>query len=234
MAIYKENGSPVFVEIGGQRFPLRVSKNTVNLSPVHISDDMQDKMQGIPAISTTCKDNEFCKRRRAANKPGHVCPHCFATRIRENTRAALKSNHDLLTAALLPDQYVPVFGNVRVVRIEALGDIENLIQARNYLRIIRKNPRVMFAWWSKNGGLINRALKLEGRPNNVVFVQSSEYLNRAPRPFFSWVDHVFTVYDDPEKATAAGMPINCGGRRCLTCLRCYSKKTGLHVSELLK
>lgn len=233
MAILKNR----FVSFAGIRYPLRKSKYTENASPLHVSDDMSGKLSGIPSISTSCRVNPHCLARIASGKAGHVCHACFAKDTLgryDDAERATEGNFVLLNSGLLPDEWIPRFSNVSIVRVESFGDLYSVTQARNYLRIVKANPRVTFAWWTKNGGLLDRALKIEGRPRNVVFIQSSEFIDRAASPRWYWVDHVFTVYQSEKSAAAHGVKINCGARRCATCRRCYTRRGALHVSELLK
>jgi len=226
-----------YVSAFGLRFHLRASRYTLNASPLHVSDDMSGKLSGIPSISTSCRCNPHCLRRMTSGRLDAICRACFAEKTLgryDDTERAAESNFLLLTSGLLPDEWIPRFGNVQFVRIESFGDLYNVNQARNYLRIIKNNPRVTFAWWTKNAGILARAIKLEGRPKNVVLVQSSERIDRPEEKRFPFFDHVFTVYRSEETAAAHGRRINCGARDCLGCLRCYSRRTARDVSELLK
>ena len=208
------------------------SKYTINDSPVYVSDYLTAKMSGVPAISTSCLKNPICYARRKVK--GSICEKCFAastlSRYSECERHAAE-NFDLLTGRLLNADELPIFGNVRFVRIEAFGDVANVTQARNYVRIIRANPDVVFGWFTKNAYIVQGALKLEGgKPENLVLIQSSMMMN-TPAPIVSGFDRVFTVYD---KAHAGAVNINCGARSCVGCGRCYKHGGESVVSELLK
>ena len=124
--------------------------------------------------------------------------------------------------------------NYAYFRIESHGDLFNVTQARNYLRLIKKNPHVMFGWWTKSPRLIAEALKAEGMskpPKNVNIVQSGFFLNKEIKPAYDWIDKVFIVYDEEH---AKDKKINCGARSCLTCQRCYKKNTAKVIREKLK
>ena len=222
------------IEICGRAYKLKRSKYCINESPIHISDSMSGKMSGIPSISTSCLCNPIClKRMQDGNS---ICAHCFAYATLNRYKAAgqaMESNYHLLTESILPTDLLPIFANVAIVRIESFGDVANKIQAINYLNIIKANPDVRFAWWSKNMAIIKSAIDEIGKPKNVVFVESSEKLNKAKIASFEFVDKVFTVYD--EKAiTENNVNINCGARCCATCRRCYNKNTESVISEKLK
>ena len=211
---------------------MKKSKFCINASPVHVSDSMSGKMSGIPSISTSCLMNPICQKRM--KDPNSICAHCFAAATLNRYTAAgraMAANYELLTSRILTDEELPIFGNVAIVRIESFGDVANVTQARNYVRIIKANPAVTFAWWTKNAGIVAAAFKVEGgKPDNVVMIESSPYLNTV-KPLSAGMDKTFTVYD---KIAAAGVEINCGARCCATCRRCYSKQTESQVSELLK
>ena len=81
--------------------------------------------------------------------------------------------------------------------------------------------------------IIDQAVALVGKPENVVLVESSEKLNRAKERVRAIVDKTFTVYDKPT-IREHGININCGARCCLTCQRCYHKNTEPDISEQLK
>lgn len=223
-----------FTRKDGKTVPCFKSNYCRNASPVWVSDDMSGKMQGIPSISTSCLVNPFCIARMKNGES--VCAHCFAeTQQKRYTESRLHSiaNYELLNGELLPVEALPLFVNVRYVRIESFGDVGSVTHAANYLRIVEANPKTTFAWWTKNNNLVIRAIEILGhKPKNLLLVASSVKLNKAaqlPRYF----DKVFTVYD-AETITAEGISINCGSRSCATCGRCYSKRTGAEVNEKLK
>jgi len=108
----------------------------------------------------------------------------------------------------------------------------------NYFNICTVNPSVTFALWTKNPGIIAKAIKNGAvKPENIVIILSSPMLNESfnftfVSRVFPFVDKVFTVYD---KKTIAeqGININCGSRDCATCRRCYSRNTEAMVYEQL-
>lgn len=246
----------------GQLFPMRKSKYAVNYSPVYISDNMSGKMENIPSISTSVLKNTFCQARR--NVPGSICEKCFACNVLSRYSDCEKNvarNYDLLTAAVLPLELLPRFGNVRIARIESFGDVATVEQAINYCNIAFVNPRVNFGWWSKNVSIIEKAFDIVGKPENVVFIQSSAFVNKPEEKKSHYVDKVFTVFDDEY---IAGVPsvreqldklapmskkdlkeaktrifeacyINCGARNCVACGKCYDvNDTTENVRERLK
>lgn len=217
-----------------KRFNMHRSKYTMNDSPVAISDYMGGKMENVPSISTSCEENPICIARMKAGDS--ICAHCFAdVTVRRYTELGKNcaANYDLLTNEVLPVEMLPRFKpEVSIARIESFGDIGNITQAVNYINMIKANPHVTFAWWTKNAWLVNDAIDLVGKPKNVILVESSEKLN-VQKEISANFDKVFTVYDQAH-ITSEGVKINCGARGCDTCRRCYSKRTGSVVNEKLK
>lgn len=218
-----------FIEIDGRQYLMKKSKYATNFSPIHVSDNMSGKMDGIPSISTSCLCNPICKARQ---KDGNsICAHCFAVgTIKQYSSLGinLENNFYLLNSMVLPLEMLPRFGNVSIVRIESFGDVASVTQAINYANICKVNPQVTFAWWSKNMGIIKKAFDKVGKPNNVIMVESAPLMDTEINPSNKYVDKTFTVY------TKESQNINCGKRSCLTCRRCYRKDTEKSVKELLK
>ena len=234
----RTDGKHAFITICGKEYRLKKSANAINYSPVHVSDVMTGKMQGIVSISTSCVCNPICKARHAEG--ASICAHCFAFAILDGKsrrgkalQDAMISNFELLNSCVLSLDLLPVFPNLRFCRIESFGDVASVTQAINYCNICKVNPHVTFAWWSKNLSIIKRAFDLVGgKPENVIFVQSSRNVNeRDERDAIA--DKVFTVYTQ-EYAQAHGININCGARSCASCLHCYLHNDIVDIAELLK
>jgi len=211
------------------------SKYTTNASPVYVSDYMSGKMAGIPSISTSVLCNPICNARRANGDS--ICAHCFAAATLSRYSKAnehAERNAAILTSRILDKSILPVFGNVRFVRIESFGDVANVTQAVNYAHIAQVNPGVIFGWWSKNIWLIEKAFdSIGGKPENIILIESSEKVNVEKEPSSPYVDKVFTVYDKKFIKENA-VEINCGARSCVSCQRCYTKGTETRVHEILK
>ena len=206
------------------------------------------KMSDFHSISTSCKSNPNCKRYQSLD--GSICKDCFSEalqNIRKNLKAVLEKNFDVLTTVLIPEEEWPLLNDL-LFRIESFGDLATVIQARNYLRLIKRNPLVRFGWWTKNPHIILKALELEGydtskheRPSNVTFLVSSVYKNKALgvdvwQKAYYFIDKEFTVYT-AEYMLENGLDetfINCGSRRCLDCKNCYLNTGDRQVRELLK
>ena len=204
-------------------------RNKVSL--LHITSDHTGKMEGMASISTPVSCNGRCAKN--AQIPGSICEACYAARMMKMYPAlesCLKENFKVLTKRLLEPEELPLL-NYALFRIESFGDISNVIQAQNYLRLIKTNPHVHFGWWSKNCDILAKAISREGKPENVQIVRSSLMVNKPVRKGYWFVDSVFTVYDK-KYAEQRGIEINCGKRKCLECRKCYME--GGEIRELKK
>lgn len=197
---------------------------------------MSGKMSGIMCASTSNLCNPFCAARKG--NPDMICAACFADstcKQYEALRENMARNTEIITARLFEDWELPELPGP-LFRFESFGDLRNVTQARNYIRMARVNPGVACALWTKNPGFLRQAVALEGgRPENLVTIHSSAYID-TPAPvdrFPGLFDKTFTVYR-PETVAARGIDINCGARDCMTCRRCYSRDTESDVRELLK
>lgn len=225
---------------------------TVNGKPVSYKEYIEysianhsGKMSGIPSISTSVLCNPNCARNAAVK--GSVCEKCYArgyAKIRKGLADKLKSNYEFYTSVILTAEDVP-FINSAIFRFEAFGDIANERQFENYCTIAKYNPQCRFVLWTKNPIVINDYVNRGGAiPTNLYIVLSSLYLNKSPIKdiraaqgvgYWGFVDAVFTVYD-AETIEAENIDINCGGRKCLECRKCYTLEHGTiaDIREKLK
>lgn len=201
------------------------------------------KMAGMISLSTACSCNEICKAR--AKVPGCICEHCYAEtliKMRKSLREKLERNTELLTAEIIPVEDFPII-NASFFRLEAFGDLNNTIQAINYINFSRRNPQTIFGWWTKNVWFVKRALEQLNieKPENIVLIYSSPKVNYENEKLLDLfrvngkriIDKLFTVYDKKYIAEN-NVEINCGARNCLTCLQCYNKNTATLIHEHLK
>ena len=232
----------------GAEMPLFKSKAAINNSPVYISDNMSGKMQDIYSISTCCLCNGNCKRNRSLPDSdagnGCICRDCFAVDTQKQYNALRDHtvyNSAILAAVVLPMDALPLL-TVDICRLESFGDLINKTQAINYINIARKNPRTVCTLWTKNPDIMDAAIKEAGKPSNMILIVSSHYKNEIAEARYSWIDHIFTVWDSREKAAAAGITINCRAivngeehDRCRLCMRCYTlNNSDFYIHELLK
>ena len=211
--------------------------------PVHVSTQMTGKMAGIDTLSTSCLCNRICSKR--GQNENSVCHFCFAKRtIRcysKNLAPLLEENYRILNKGLLKKWEAEVIRfNSALGRIESFGDVDSVMMAMNYIRIVRGNPQTKFGVWTKNPGYWSEAIRILGKPRNLSVVYSSVLLNRPANPetvkrVFPFVDHIFTVYTKEYAKEHPELEINCGALHCASCQRCYKQRKRIDVvSEVLK
>ena len=204
--------------------------------------ELSGKLKGFWAVSTSVLKNARCQAR--ARVHGCICKDCYA--------AAGASRYDGL--ALVLDINFQIMNRWRIsaaawatlqipsinckARIESHGDVATVCAAVNNVRIIKSHPWLTFGVWTKNADLYKAAFKEEGgKPANMVFLVSSPMENEVfevPEDLKQYVDHVFTVYT-PAYIAEHGIVINCGGRKCADCMRCYTLgNTDYYISEQKK
>lgn len=207
---------------------------------IHVTIHSKDtKMENIQSIGTSAKDNPICQKRRKVC--GGICAKCYAERmlnVRTNLEEHLENNMKELTDHLLTEEEAKaVIISSVIARIESFGDVCKVIQARNYLRIIKAHPEIQFGIWSKNDGIWYVAFKAEGKPKNCTYVHSSMNINEIDviAPFMKqYVDHVFTTWDAKHYAQFVGGPTDCAGIRCFTCRKCYKTGTSYYINEKVR
>lgn len=201
---------------------------------LHITREHSGKMEGMQSLSTSCKQNPYCEKRSQIK--GSICEKCFAMAMMKRYKAldpCMAKNGEVLSTEIIPENELPIL-NVAFFRFESFGDLINENHLINYFNICKKNPDTHFALWTKNPFIIENAIKMgHEKPENLKIVLSSPKLNEETDiKKWSFVDKVFTVYD-PEYIKKHNIEINCGGRKCIECKRCYMGDE-IHVREQLK
>ena len=199
---------------------------------IKISTNMSGKMDGIHCISTNNINNPTCQSRR--NIKGSVCEKCYAyntARRYPSLKNNLDHNSEVLSE-LINDKDLPIINDL-YFRLEAFGELINEYHAMNYINIAYKNPAVKFALYTKNIGILERAISIIGKPDNLTVVQSSLMINIPDATVSPVADHLFTVYSKPY-VSMNDIQINCGAKQCITCLKCYNKHTDMIINEQLK
>lgn len=211
----------------------------------HSTTDHNSKLDGLDSISTNTLHNDFCNQCR--RDPAFICSKCYAGRDLKCYKAT--SDHNLINAAILQNilftrhELVAVNVTAANARIESFGEVENVTQARNYTRLIRATPQTRWGIWTKRPGIWAEAFEAEGgKPRNCTFILSSPRIDTPAEPAPSiadLVDHTFTVYS--RASVDAGTEINCGGRRCLDCIKarkgCYyrtNSRNPYEIREMIK
>lgn len=212
------------------------------MTTIHVTNHSPNtKMAGIQSIGTTSLVNPICQRRKEVC--GGICEHCYASnlcKMRKSLNEHLTENFIKLTSRLLtPTEAAAVPVTSLIARTESFGDVANVIQARNYIRIIRAHKWIHFGIWSKNWGIWLAAFKKEGKPKNCTYVHSSINVNKIdevnPR-MKKYVDHVFTVWDKKtyDANFKGDKKTECAGISCAQCQKCYRRGGSYYINERLR
>lgn len=194
----------------------------------HCCTDHNAKMSSMISYSTFVGLNKFCQARR--KKGCSVCAHCFAarqTKTYKDQASKLKRAHAIATMCEWAIEDIPIIpDNYKYFRLESFGDINNVLQVRNYNTLANALmvQGVKVTLWSKNPGIIQAAINDSMQlSDNLIIGLSSLELNKPEidkARKYSFIKFLFTVFTD-EYIEQHNIDINCGGRHCLSCLNCY-------------
>jgi hypothetical protein len=210
---------------------------------IHVTEKHNGKMKGLGSISTSPLYNEQCLQNRMIK--GSVCEKCFSFAqincFKKNFPETLENNTIILTNSILPLDQLPRL-NFMYFRFESFGDIANETHFINYLNICKVNPQTNFAIWSKNPQIMDAVfndMKIE-KPKNLNIVISSLFLNLKYnldtlhyKKRYWFIDKIFTVYN-ADFAIENNVEVNCGNKKCMECLKCYTKNDTIYINEVLK
>lgn len=209
----------------------------------HVSTEhRKSKLDGINSLSTCCLDNVFCIARM--KDPESICSHCYAS-TQQKSQGPLASlntiNGIILRNVIIPVKYFKKYFSrenlSKFFRFESFGDVQNITQCINYINLAKAFPRLNFAVWTKNSNVWTKAFLQEGKPENLVYIVSSNKVNKREEVKSGYIDHTFTVYDKKAIAKNA-IRINCGGKVCKECIKrkvnCYFHNTEKDIREGLK
>ncbi|HBD95720.1 MAG TPA: hypothetical protein DC057_16240 [Spirochaetia bacterium] len=202
-----------------------LTKNIDN--ELYISTAMQDKMKGIQALNSYPPYIQFCIDQREII--GTPCNRCygFGTENYPNNKKRYIQNYNLLSNSVLPYYKIPYI-NALFFRLDAIGEIANSNYAKNLDNFICKNSQTQFSIWTKRPELIKRFRY------NCIYIYSSKYINR-PEALPKSFNKVFTVYSKDYLKENKKIYINCGGKKCMDCQKCYNKRNKtVYINEILK
>jgi hypothetical protein len=189
---------------------------------------MSGKLKDIPAINTNTVTNEYCIKMKDTDS---ICGKCYSHKslsgYRKNCQPAFQHNSDLLSKAeLLPD-FLPVI-NSAFFRFNGHGELINMVHLINIVNICKKNPQTSFALWTKRKNLINKLFKMSNEyhpPKNLILIYSNPKIDcvqtEPPK-------HFHKVFNNVSKPVYKSIE-NCTGQKCIECLACYKKDSGVDV-----
>jgi len=195
----------------------------ISKQAVHMSK-MSGKLKGIPAINTNTLTNPFCIRQHQTDT---ICGKCYSFTMlegyRKNCGPAFERNSALLSEHI-PWDDLPVL-NFAYVRYSAHGEIINYQHYLNLVRIALKNPHTTFVLGTKRASIVRQyqARPIHSMPTNLILVFSNPRIDKVidvPRGFHK-------VFNNVSKGSTA--PQNCTGKKCMECLACYRKDSGIDV-----
>lgn len=208
----------------------------------HMAYHDSGKIEGIWSADASAHGCEFCAamRRAAEIQTDIICGKCYDWRqecYRHNVRDRHGLNLLIMKSVLFTVEELATLPAGELLRINSSGDIDNVTQARNMIRLAAAHPRAYTGFWSKNDVVMTKAFDIEGKPENVIYVQSSPRINHKVSRG-KYADYTFTVYDAEHIAEAiASGSMECNGKKCRDCgFSCYYGlwPRGADVAELLR
>ena len=200
------------------------------------------KIEGITSCDSSAHTCKFCEKMRVAaeNDPSIICGKCYDIK-QENYRYNVLLRHslnlDIITAVEFTVDEMRLVPMTAIGRIDSSGETENIIHAKNMLRLIYANPISKIAYWTKNTVAVDSAIDEIGMPANMIYIESSIRINVCNKRS-RYAHYTFTVYDKAhiDSAIASGAMI-CNGKKCMACgFSCYFGKwpVGSNIAEILR
>lgn len=217
----------------------RLELLTIYQVPYHDSG----KIETIYSCDSSCHNCSFCQhvRKDLADNPLVICNYCYDD-AQEKRWINVENRHGLqlliMSSVLFDVDELATLKIFFICRFNSSGDIENEIHARNYIRIAKSHPEVRFTLFAKNINPVIRATDIEGKPENLLYMQSSLFIGK-PCTLAKYFDYTFTVYlteNDVREAIANGA-IECNGQKCMKCgYKCYlgNVPKGSNFAELAR
>jgi hypothetical protein len=177
----------------------------------------------------------------AEKNPLHICGYCY-DKAQETRWKNVKNRHMLNLAIMksvdFDEEELATLRMNGICRLNSSGDVDNFTQANNYRKIAESHPHVKLALWAKNVKPVEDVFDMYGKPDNLIFVQSSVLIG-TPAKMSRWADYLFTVYPDEEslQEALANGAVECNGKKCADCgFHCYLHgwPKGANIAELLR
>lgn len=211
----------------------------ISLYRVSVHDS--GKIAGACSCDSSCGVCRFCAAMRAAAlyDPAIICGLCYDA-AQEAYRASMARRHALnariMSACVYPEELLAILPVSGILRFNSSGDLTGEVMARNYIRIAKTHPYAACGFWAKNIPAAQAALDAEGKPENLVMIQSSCRIGEQAE-LARGFDKVFTVYATEAALLDAvqGGAHECNGRKCAECgWACYRQGGAVHVAEYLR
>lgn len=201
------------------------------------------KIEGATSCDSSCHGCEFCQKMREAASEDItiICGGCYDHSQEErwlNTENRHKLNMVIMSTVEFDEDELAIIPVSEITRINSSGDIVNETHARNMIKLCLAHPFIKFGFWAKHTAPVIRACDELGKPQNVILIQSSIYINKAA-VLQKYFDYTFTVYateEDLQNALRAG-GCECNGKKCADCgWKCYhgAWRKGSNICELYR
>lgn len=218
----------------------------------------KSKMADKHSLSTSVRLNPFCQARqcmKCREKDGAepVCPYCFANAInnaRPTVDYAMTRNSEILWNVEIPAEVWRKCKAKEILgwrepdaRFNSLGDAANPTECKNYIHITEAFPEMSWTPWSKNDWFWYQAYEEIGKPENMIYIHSSLFLNQideGPAWMQKYIDYIFTVFTEEYAMKHPEIVMNCctlanKGRQCRRdCNECYRKGCYRYRNELVR
>jgi hypothetical protein len=195
------------------------------MQTIHISI-MTGKLDGLRAISTNTRTNDYCIKQNASGDPNNICTKCYShtmlSSYRKNMQPALQRNSDALSAAPLAPDAIPRILDA-VFRFDAHGELINDTHLSNLCAIATRNPRTSFALWTKRNDLVSKHFRSNPKPVNLILIYSNPKISNIMRKPPRYFDRTFNNVLEHEHVEQQ----NCTGQKCADCLLCYTPGNGV-------
>ena len=195
------------------------------MQTVHISI-MTGKLDGLRAISTNTRTNDYCIKQNASGDPTNICTKCYShtmlSSYRKNMQPALERNSQALSTRVLTQAELPRVMD-SVFRFDAHGELINETHLLNLVAICEYNPATSFALWTKRNDIVSKYFRTRAKPANMILIYSNpkiSHIMAKPPKFF---DRTFNNVLEHEYVERQ----NCTGQQCKDCLLCYTPGNGV-------
>ena len=195
------------------------------MQTIHISI-MTGKLDGLRAISTNTRTNDYCIKQSQSPDPNNICTKCYShimlSSYRKNMQPALQRNSDALSAAPLAPDAIPRILDA-VFRFDAHGELINDTHLSNLCAIATRNPRTSFALWTKRNDIVSKHFRSNPKPVNLILIYSNPKISNIMRKPPRYFDRTFNNVLEHEHVEQQ----NCTGQKCADCLLCYTPGNGV-------
>ena len=181
------------------------------------------KIEGVTSYDSSATNCAFCKamQEKAKGNPAHICNYCY-DKNQEKYKINSLNRHSLNMLIIMTIDFdieeLAIIPAGILNRIDSAGDIPNKTYARNMIKIAKINNVGCFAFWAKNTLALISATDELGKPENAVYIRSSEIIGR-PAELPKYFNYVFTVYPDKKSCEEAikNGAAECNGKKCMEC-----------------